>query len=271
MLLNQVKESLAAIREKTQQTPEIAIVLGSGLSPMAERLTDVDIIPYCEIPHFKVSTAPGHTGRLMFGKLEGVPVLCMQGRLHYYEGYSLADVTYPIRVMAKLGIRQLILTNACGGLDPDMKPGTLMLITDHINLLGTNPLIGPNEEAFGPRFPDMTFAYSKRLRDLSLACAKALDIGLEQGVYIAYTGPSFETPAEIRWMQTFGAKAVGMSTVPEAIVGVHSGLEVMGISCITNLAAGILDVPLTGEEVIEAAGAASEAFIRLLSEIVQRI
>ena len=271
MLTSKVSESIRQIRTFTDREVEIALILGSGLAPIADRLENKVVIPYRDIPHFKESTAPGHEGRFIFGDLDGVPLICMQGRLHYYEGYSMQDVTYPIRVMAKLGIKKLILTNACGGLDPNGKPGDLMLITDHINFTGSNPLIGANEDDFGPRFPDMTRAYDPDLRALALKVAEDLSIPLSQGVYIAYSGPSFETPAEIRWMQTWGAHAVGMSTVPETIVAVHSGLKVLGISCITNLAAGILDEPLSSEEVIVAAGEASAKFVRLLSEIINRM
>lgn len=271
MLIRKVSESISQIRKFTDKEVEIGLILGSGLAPIADRLENKVVIPYSEIPHFKESTAPGHEGRFIFGDLGGVPILCMQGRLHYYEGYSMQELTYPIRVMAKLGIKNLIITNACGGLDPNGKPGDLMLITDHINYMGDNPLIGANEDDFGPRFPDMTRVYDRDLRYLALRVAADLDIPLSQGVYIGYGGPSFETPAEIRWMQTWGAHAVGMSTVPEAIVAVHSGIRVLGLSCITNLAAGILDEPLSSEEVIVAAGEASAKFVRLLSEIISRM
>lgn len=271
MLNSKVKESIEKIRTFTGKKPEIALVLGSGLAPIAERLENKVVIPYKEIPYFQESSAPGHDSRLIFGDLNDVPVLCMQGRLHFYEGFSMQEVTYPIRVMAKLGIKNLILTNACGGLDSAMLPGDLMLITDHINYMGDNPLIGQNEEDFGERFPDMTRVYNKDLGKIALDSATDLDIPLRQGIYISYSGPSFETPAEIRMMQNWGGSAVGMSTVPEAIVAVHSGLKVLGISCITNLAAGILDQPLSSEEVIIAAGKASEKFVDLLTEIITRI
>jgi purine-nucleoside phosphorylase len=271
MLISKVSESISQIRKFTEKKVEIGLILGSGLAPIADRLENKVSIPYSDIPHFKESTAPGHEGHFIFGDLAGIPLLCMQGRLHYYEGYSMQEVTYPIRVMAKLGVKKLIITNACGGLDPDSKPGDLMLITDHINFTGSNPLIGANEDDFGPRFPDMTRVYDRDLQNLALRVAADLDIPLSQGVYIGYGGPSFETPAEIRWMQTWGAHAVGMSTVPEAIVAVHSGIRVLGLSCITNLAAGILDEPLSSEEVIVAAGEASAKFVLLLSEIISRM
>ncbi len=266
-----VDESVAYLRSRTSLNPEIALVLGSGLGPLGENLEDPVFIPYEEIPHFKLSTAPGHVGRFIIGKLLGKTVLCMQGRLHFYEGYTMQEVTYPVRVMSALGIKTLILTNACGGLDESYKPGDLMVLTDHINMMGTNPLIGPNADRFGTRFPDMTRVYTRELVQLAKSCAAEQEIDLKAGVYISYTGPSFETPAEIRLFQQFGGQAVGMSTVPEAIVAAHCGLDVLAIACIANLAAGILDVPLSGEEVIEAAGQASEKFIRLLRGIVEKL
>ncbi len=270
--LNQmVDETLAFLHSKTALRPEIALVLGSGLGPLGEELEEPVFLPYSEIPHFKTSTAPGHNGRIILGKLHGKTILCMQGRLHFYEGYSMQEITYPVRVMSAFGIKTLILTNACGGLDPSFLPGDLMVINDHINFMGTNPLIGPNEERFGTRFPDMTRTYTKNLVKLAHSCAEELDIPLRDGTYISYTGPSFETPAEIRLFQQFGGQAVGMSTVPEAIVASHCGMQLLAISCITNLAAGILDVPLSGEEVIEAAGEASQKFISLLRAVVGRL
>jgi purine-nucleoside phosphorylase len=217
------------------------------------------------------STAPGHEGRLILGRCAGKPVLCMQGRFHYYEGYSQRDITYPVRVMAKLGIKTLILTNACGGLNREFHPGDIMLISDHINFTGMNPLIGPNEDEFGPRFPDMSRIYTPELRKLCRESAVDMGMELREGVYLGYSGPSFETPAEIRLFQNWGADAVGMSTVAEAIVARHCGLKILALSCVTNMAAGILDQPITAEEVIEAANAAGERFRRLLTEVVKRI
>ena len=270
--LNQmVDESIAYLHSQTDMRPEIALVLGSGLGPLGENLEDPLFIPYENIPHFKLSTAPGHVGRFIIGKLHGKTVLCMQGRLHFYEGYTMQEVTYPIRVMSAFGIKTLILTNACGGLDESYKAGDLMVITDHINMMGTNPLIGPNADRFGTRFPDMTRVYTRELVQLAKDCAKKQNIDLKAGVYISYTGPSFETPAEIRLFQQFGGQAVGMSTVPEAIVAAHCGLRVLAVACIANLAAGILDVPLSGEEVIEAAGQASQKFIGLLKAVVEQL
>ncbi|GHU87546.1 purine nucleoside phosphorylase [Spirochaetia bacterium] len=270
-LLKRTDETIRYIRLKTGLEPDIGLVLGSGLGALGDRLEDPCIIPYEELPHFLKSTAPGHKGRLIIGGLKGKTVLCMQGRFHYYEGYTMPQITYPVRMMAKLGIKTLLLTNACGGLKREFSPGDLMLITDHINFMGMNPLIGPNEDDFGPRFQDMTTAYTPALAALARKTATDLGIPLREGVYLGYSGPSFETPAEIRLFQSFGASAVGMSTVPEAIIARQSGLNLLAISCVTNLAAGILDQPISGEEVIEAANRAGEKFIRLLTEIIGRI
>ena len=271
MLTQMVNESIAYIRSKTDLQPSIALILGSGLGPLGDAVENPVVIPYGDIPHFKVSTAPGHAGRMLIGRLQGKTVLCMQGRLHFYEGYTMQEVTYPVRVMAALGVKNLMLTNACGGLDPTFIPGDLMVVTDHINFMGTNPLIGPNEDDFGTRFPDMTRVYTREYVQLAKNCAAELSVPLRAGVYISYSGPSFETPAEIRMMQGFGGQAVGMSTVPEAIVAAHSGMNVLAIACITNLAAGILDVPLSGEEVMVAAAKASGNFVALLRSIVERM
>ncbi len=271
MLQKKVEETVSFIRSKTSLQPEIALVLGSGLGALGEQLEEACAIPYEEIPHFARSTAPGHKGRLIIGRLKGKILLCMQGRFHYYEGYTMQQVTYPVRVMKALGIGTLILTNSCGGLNPDFDPGDLMVITDHINYMGANPLIGPNEDAFGTRFPDMTRAYSRDLVALAKATAKGMGITLHEGIYLGYSGPSFETPAEIRMFKQLGASVVGMSTVPEAIVASHCRMNLLAISCVTNLAAGILDVPLTGEEVIEVANQAGKKFTGLLAEIVGRM
>lgn len=266
-----VGETIAYLSTKTSLKPEIGLVLGSGLGYLGEQLEDAAVIPYGEIPHFVKSTAPDHQGRLLIGRLRGKTVLCMQGRFHYYEGYTMKQITYPIRVMAKMGIGSLVLTNACGGLNRQFSPGDLMLITDHINFMGMNPLIGPNDDDFGPRFPDMSKTYTPALADLARKAAADLHIPLREGVYLGYSGPSFETPAEIRLFQSFGASAVGMSTVPEAIIARHAGLKILAISCVTNLAAGILDQPISGEEVIVAAKAAGKKFTALLSEIVDKM
>ncbi|MDR0584876.1 MAG: purine-nucleoside phosphorylase [Treponema sp.] len=264
-------ETAAFICGRAGPGPEIGLVLGSGLGPLGEKLEYPVVIPYGDIPHFVKSTAPDHKGRLITGRLGGKTVFCMQGRFHYYEGYSMAEITYPIRVMNRLGIKTLILTNACGGLNREFAPGDLLLITDHINFMGMNPLIGPNAAGFGPRFPDMSRVYTPALADCARSAARNLGITLREGVYLGYSGPSFETPAEIRLFQSFGASAVGMSTVPEAIVARHCGMKILALSCITNLAAGILDQPIRSEEVTEAAGRAGERFGRLLEEILRRI
>jgi purine-nucleoside phosphorylase len=264
-------ESAAFIRAKTGLAPEIGLILGSGLGPLGEKIEDSVIIPYGGIPHFVKSTAPDHKGRLVVGHLGGKIVFCMQGRFHYYEGYSMPELTFPIRVMNRLGIKTVILTNACGGLKQEFSPGDLLLITDHINFMGMNPLIGVNAEDFGPRFPDMSHVYTPALADCARHAAKDLGIPLREGVYLGYSGPSFETPAEIRLFQSFGASVVGMSTVPEAIVARHCGMNILALSCITNLAAGILDQPISSEEVTEAAGKAGGRFGRLLEEILRRI
>ncbi len=271
MLKEKTDESVALIRSRTDLSPEIALVLGSGLGFYADRLEDAVAIPYAEIPHFETSTAPGHAGRMVIGRLHGKAVLCMQGRLHFYEGYTMRQITYPVRVMAALGVKTIVLTNACGGLNPAFTPGDLMAVTDHINFQGTNPLIGPNEDAFGTRFPDMTHVYDPALIQLAREVAAENGTTLREGIYISYTGPSFETPAEIRLFQMFGGSAVGMSTVPEAIVARHSGLRVLAIACITNLAAGILDVPLTGEEVLEVAAREAPKFVALVDGVVARL
>ena len=265
------QETADYIRSKTKHKPELGVILGSGLGALGDSLEEADFIPYGEIPHFVPSTAPGHKGRIVIGKLGGKTLLCMQGRVHYYEGYTMRQITYPVRVMKKLGIKTLILTNSCGGLNPEFSPGDLLVITDHINFTGQNPLIGPNEEEFGARFPDMTQAYSRELIALAKQAASDANILLREGVYVGYSGPSFETPAEIRLFQQFGGSAVGMSTVPEAIVASHCKMRLLALSCVTNLAAGILDVPLTGEEVIEVAAKAGEKFTRLITEIIKRM
>ena len=271
MLLEQVNETVAYIHDQTDYRPEIAIILGSGLGQLAEQIEEACIIPYEQLPHFVCSTAPGHQGRLVIGRLAGRQVLCMQGRLHYYEGYTMAQITYPIRVMAKLGIKNLIISNASGGIDTQFNVGDLMLITDHINFMGTNPLIGPNASDFGPRFNDMTYGYHRDLQQVAREAAEAIGCPLREGVYVACTGPSYETPAEIRMFRLWGANAVGMSTVPEVIVANQCGLAVMAISCITNMAAGILDQPLTEEEVLETGARSGKQFRALVEAIVAKL
>ena len=252
----EIEAAAQYVREHTRQQPEFGIVLGSGLSALANAVQDPDFIPFGEIPNFPVSSVQGHSGRLVIGKLEGRSVLVMQGRVHYYEGYSMSQVTLPVRMMKVLGIQTLILTNAAGGINRSFKPGDVMLITDHINLIGMagqNPLRGPNNESFGPRFPDMSQPYDRALRDLALKVARDHQIALQQGVYMCLAGPSFETPADVRFLRLIGADAVGMSTVPETITARHAGLRVLGLSGISNALSGEEDGPqTTHEEVLEA-------------------
>jgi purine-nucleoside phosphorylase len=259
------------ILSKTKLRPKIVLVLGSGLGAFADELTDATRIPYEKIPHFPRSTAVGHAGVLAVGKVGGIAVAAMQGRVHLYEGYSAREVTFAMRVFGRLGIRSAILTNAAGGINQEFKQGALVVIRDHINLQGANPLIGPNDERFGPRFPDVTQAYCQAYRGIALAEAKKLGIEAREGVYAALTGPSYETPAEIRYLRTIGADLVGMSTVPEVIAARHMGMRVLGISCVTNMAAGILDRPLDHAEVIETGERVKTQFIALLRAVLPRI
>ncbi len=259
------------IRSKTKLHPKIALVLGSGLGAFADELESATRIPYERIPHFPRSTAIGHAGRLVIGKVENVAVAAMQGRVHFYEGYSLKDIIFPMRVFARLGIRAAILTNAAGGINLNFTQGALVVMRDHINLQCSNPLIGPNDERFGPRFPDMTHAYSKTYRAAALEEARRLGIEVSEGVYAALPGPSYETPAEIRYLRTIGADVVGMSTVPEVIAARHMGMRVLGISCVTNMAAGILDKPLDHQEVLATGERVKDNFIALLRAILPRI
>jgi purine-nucleoside phosphorylase len=259
------------ILSKTKLRPKIALVLGSGLGAFADELTDATRIPYEKIPGFPRSTAIGHAGRLVIGKSGNVAVAAMQGRVHFYEGYSAQQVAFPMRVFGCMGIRAAILTNAAGGINLEFKQGALVVIRDHINLQGTNPLIGPNDERFGPRFPDMSAAYWKPYRESALGEAKRLDMEVSEGVYAALSGPSYETPAEIRYLRTIGADLVGMSTVPEVIVARHMGIRVLGISCVTNMAAGILDQPIEHSEVLETGERVKAQFIALLRAMLPRI
>jgi purine-nucleoside phosphorylase len=256
---------------KTKLRPQIALVLGSGLGAFADELTETTRIPYERIPNFPRSTAIGHAGRLVIGKAGNVTVAAMQGRVHFYEGYSPQEVVFPIRVFGRLGIRSAILTNAAGGINREFKQGALVVIRDHINLQAANPLIGPNDERFGLRFSDMTTAYWQPYREIALAEAKRLGIEVSEGVYAALSGPSYETPAEIRYLRTIGADLVGMSTVPEVIVARHMGIRVLGISCVTNMAAGILDQPINHIEVLETGERVKGQFIALLRAVLPRI
>ena len=256
------------IRSCTDLQPTIGLVLGSGLGDFAETLEDAVRIPYGDIPHFPVSTAPGHVGALVIGRKCGQVVAVMQGRIHYYEGHSMQTITFPIRVMAKLGINNLVLTNSSGGTDPNVEPGSLMLISDHINFSGTNPLMGANLDEFGPRFPDVSDLYTRELRAAVKEKAAAAGIPLEEGVYMMFIGPNYETPAEVRMARIFGADAVGMSTAPEALVAGHCGMRIVGISCITCHAAGVSDNKLNHEEVEACAARASVSFRKLLELIL---
>jgi purine-nucleoside phosphorylase len=259
------------IQKKTKLRPKIALVLGSGLGAFADEFENAVRIPYAKIPDFPRSTAIGHAGQLVVGTVEGVDVVGMQGRVHLYEGYSAQDVAFPIRVFSRMGVKAVILTNAAGGIKKDFTQGRLVVISDHINLQGANPLTGPNDELFGPRFPDMSTAYDKKFRELLHAEGRLLGIHLGEGVYAALAGPSYETPAEIRYLRSIGADLVGMSTVPEVIAARHSGMRVLGISCVTNAAAGVLDQPLNHNEVLETAERIKGQFIGLLRGVIPDI
>jgi purine-nucleoside phosphorylase len=251
--------------------PKIGLVLGSGLGAFADELSDAIRIHYSQIPGFPRSTAVGHPGQMVIGKSADIPVVAMQGRVHLYEGYSAAEVTFPIRVLGRMGVRALILTNAAGGINLEYKQGALVIISDHINLQGTNPLLGPNDERFGPRFPDMTQAYYRPYRGLAVAAARKLGKTVYEGVYAALAGPSYETPAEIRYLRVIGADLVGMSTVPEVIAARHMGIKVLAISCVSNMAAGILDKPLDHREVLETTARVQADFVRLLRAVLPGI
>lgn len=259
------------IRSKVKRIPRTALVLGSGLGILAEEVQEAVSIPYSEIPHFPVSTAPGHAGVCTAGTLEGQEVIVMGGRFHYYEGYDMDTIAFPIRVMKSLGVNTLLLTNAAGGVNEQFAPGDLMIITDHLNMTGQNPLRGPNDEQLGPRFPDLSTLYCPELRAMLEAAAKENSIGYQKGVYAWMSGPSFETPAEIRMLRTMGADAVGMSTVPEAITARHCGIRVAGVSCISNMAAGVLDQPITQEEVFEVAELVRERFSLLIRQTLSKM
>jgi purine-nucleoside phosphorylase len=267
----QVEQTAEWLRHTAGGVPDVAVVLGSGLGDFADTLGSRKEFPYGDIPNWPASAVVGHAGKLAIGTLSGRRVAALSGRVHYYEGHDFRTVTFATRAMARLGVRTLILTNAAGGINVAFKPGTLMLMDDHINLMGGNPLIGPNDDRFGPRFPDMTAVYSKRLRDLAAEAARHRGLALAHGVYVALHGPSYETPAEIRYLRTIGADAVGMSTAPEAIVARHMGVEVLGISCITNPAAGVLPQPLVHDEVMEVARRVRGEFASLLEGIIERL
>jgi len=265
-------ESAAAfLISQTKLRPRIGLVLGSGLGAFADDLTDAARIPYSQIPSFPRSTAIGHAGQMVIGKAGAIPVAVMQGRVHLYEGYSVSDVAFPTRVLGRMGIRVLILTNAAGGINTKYTQGALVLISDHINLQGHNPLVGPNDDRFGPRFPDMTYAYDKGYQEIAHIAARKLGKTVHEGIYAGLLGPSYETPAEIRYLRTIGADLVGMSTVPEVIAARHMGIKVLAISCVTNMAAGILDKPLNHEEVLETGRRVQGDFVALLREVLPEI
>jgi len=270
-LFDQANAAADLIRSRTTLRPEIALVLGSGLGAFAESVQEPTAIPFAEIPGFPQSTAIGHSGRLIIGTIAGIPVAVMQGRVHPYEGYSAQQVAFPVRVLGRLGIRKLILTNAAGGIRSDLHVGQLVLISDHINFMGINPAIGSNDDRFGLRFFDMSDAYSSRLRQLAQAAAKAEGSALAEGVYIAVLGPSFETPAEIRAFRTLGADLVGMSTVLETIAARHMGIEVLGLSCVTNMAAGIQGKPLDQYETLEVGRRVEAKFTSLLTRLIPQL
>lgn len=259
------------MRNNITNNSKIGIILGSGLGDLANRLEQPTRIKYGSIPDFPTSTVEGHAGQIVSGSLQGVPVFVMQGRFHYYEGYALQDVTFPVRVMSELGISDLIVTNAAGGICEDFEPGDLMAITDHLNLIGNNPLIGPNVREWGPRFPDMSNAYSRELLEIARNSARSLGIRLQEGVYASLSGPTYETPAEIRMLRKLGADAVGMSTVPEVLVARHMGMRVLGLSCITNMAAGITNDPLTHDEVVQTSEKAKSRFTALIESVLENM
>jgi purine-nucleoside phosphorylase len=265
------KAAAEYIGERIGIRPDIGLILGSGLGDIAAQVEDNLALEYRDIPGFPVSTVEGHLGRLIAGRLMGKKIVVMQGRFHYYEGYSMSEVTFPIRVMKLLGVETVIITNAAGGVNNGFKPGDLMIITDHINLLGANPLRGSNIDEMGPRFPDMTEVYDRRLIGIAKKCAASLGISVRTGVYCAMMGPSYETSAEIRMVGIIGGDAVGMSTVPEAIVARHCGMKVLGISCITNMASGILDRPLRHEEVIEVGRLSRHSFTSLIKAVLREM
>lgn len=268
--LNDIKTAVDSIRKNSRYRPRLGMILGSGLGILADEVEDPDVLDYRDIPGFPLSTVEGHAGQLVIGRLGGVEVLVLKGRFHFYEGYDMDRVVFPVRVMNLLGIRDLLVTNAAGGINRDFAPGDLMLIRDHIKFFSESPLRGPNIESFGPRFNDMTRAYTPALRETARQAAAALGLTLKEGVYAFMAGPSFETPAEIRMLGVLGADAVGMSTVPEVITAAHGGMRVLGISCISNMAAGILDKPLYHGEVMETADRIKGTFLSLVKEITSR-
>ena len=270
-VLQDILEARDFIMSKLDDRPTIGLILGSGLGTLADEIESAITIPYSEIPHFAKSKAIGHANELVIGQLKGKTVVAMKGRFHYYEGFTLDEVTFPVRVMKALGVEELIITNACGAVNTDFQPGDLMLISDHINLVATNPLIGPNNDELGTRFPDVSKVYNPELRGIATKVANEQNITLQNGVYAWWSGPAYETPAEIRMIRTLGADAVGMSTVPEALVAVHGNMKVLGISCLTNMACGILDQPLNHDEVVEVAGKVRMKFVDLVKGVIEEM
>jgi purine-nucleoside phosphorylase len=270
-IYQKIRESVSAIREKSSIQPKIGIVLGSGLGQLAEEVTECVTIPYSKIPHFHPTSVEGHVGQLHLGKINGVPVVLLQGRFHYYEGHSMEDVVFPTRTICGLGIHTLVLTNAAGGVNTRFRPGDLMLIEDHLNLMGNNPLKGPHLAELGPRFPDMSEAYDKSCLEIFRSAANDLGIIVHSGVYAGLAGPTYETPAEVRMLRTLGADAVGMSTVPESIAANHLGVRVAGLSCITNFAAGLSPHKLTHQEVMDTSQGAADKMKNLLRSVIPRI
>ncbi|MFI3210604.1 MAG: purine-nucleoside phosphorylase [Peptostreptococcaceae bacterium] len=270
-MFERIQESTSFIKSKFDKIPQVGLILGSGLGVLADEIENPVRISYDQIPNFPVSTVEGHEGCLVLGTLEGKEVVAMQGRFHYYEGYTQEQITFPVRVMKALGVETIVVTNAAGGANTSFNAGDLMLITDHINLSGSNPLFGTNDDRLGARFPDMSRAYTPKYFDIVRNSAKELNIGLQEGVYAYFSGPTYETPAEVKMAQVLGADAVGMSTAPEVIVASHSQMEVIGISCITNMASGILDQPLNHEEVIETTTKIRSEFLSLVKSVVKSI
>ena len=269
--VSRVEQASEFLLGKTSLRPRVGLVLGSGLGGFADELSDATRVPYAQIPSFPRSTAIGHAGQMVMGEANGVPVAVMQGRVHLYEGYAVQEVTFPMRVLGRMGIRAVVLTCAAGGISVEYQQGVLVVISDHINLQGHNPLVGPNDERFGPRFPDMTQAYWKPYREIALEEARKLKMTVHQGVYAGLLGPSYETPAEIRYLRTIGADLVGMSTVAETITARHLGLKVLAISCVTNMAAGILDAVINHDEVLETGERVKGDFVALLRAVLPRL
>lgn len=267
-LYERIMEAVGFIKTHSPVVPRVGVVLGSGLGELADSVADRSVFAYADIPHFKSPSVPGHVGRLAIGRIGPAPVAVLQGRVHYYEGHDLTDVVFPVRVLAKLGVQSLLLTNAAGGINRELRPGDLMIIRDHLNLMGLNPLRGINDERLGPRFPDMSSVYDPVFQEVIAAGLAETGRRPVRGVYAAWCGPSYETPAEVRMLASLGADAVGLSTVPEAIAARHAGLRVAGISCITNLAAGISDRPLNHQEVVETADRVKDDLVRLLKRVI---